>query len=73
LLIGKLKFSCGVEFTSNVEGIIGDLFLNRDTNEKFKKWLKEEKQVNNDTILPTNIETSVRLHKYKILVYDIKS
>jgi len=62
-----------VEFTSNVEGIIGDLFLNKEANEKFKIWLKEEKQMNKESILTTNIETSVRLYKCKILVYDIKS
>lgn len=62
-----------MEFTSNVEGIIGDLFLNKEANEKFKIWLKEEKQMNKESILTTNIETSVRLYKCKILVYDIKS
>jgi hypothetical protein len=40
-LINKLKLLCGVEFTSNLEGMINDYFNNKDLNEKYKFWLRE--------------------------------
>jgi cullin 1 len=39
-LINRLKLQCGIEFTSNVEGMIGDYFSNKDFNEKYKTWMK---------------------------------
>jgi hypothetical protein len=59
VLINKLKLTCGVEFTANVEGIVCDFYINRESNEKFKIWLKEQKQLNNESIIPTTIETNV--------------
>ena len=39
-LINKLKLLCGMEFTSNLEGMIGDYFNNKDLNEKYTIYLR---------------------------------
>jgi hypothetical protein len=45
-LINKLKLLCGIQFTANVEGMINDYNLNKDLNEKYKIWMKENKNNN---------------------------
>jgi hypothetical protein len=41
-LIGKLKCLCGVDYTSNVEGMMGDYNSCKELNEKYKVYLKNK-------------------------------
>ena len=37
-LLTKLKVQCGVEYTKNIETMIGDYFLNKDINQNYLKF-----------------------------------
>lgn len=39
--ISRLKFTCGSQFTSKLEGMINDLGMSSDTNQKFKSYLRK--------------------------------
>ena len=41
VIINRLKLLCGVEFTSSLEGIICDYYLNKDLNEKYSIHLRK--------------------------------
>ena len=41
-MIGKLKLSCGSQFTSKLEGMISDLSIGKDHLEKFKAFQKND-------------------------------
>jgi hypothetical protein len=44
-MIGKLKSTCGYEYTSKLQRMFTDMSLSRDMLERFKNWC-EEKTVN---------------------------
>lgn len=54
-LISKLKLQCGVEYTSNVEGMISDYYNNKDFNERYKLFLKE-----NSSMYKSNTQSYVK-------------
>lgn len=61
-LICKVKLLCGVEFTSNIEGMMLDYYSTREVNERYKTFLKSG---NTDSVLP-KIENNVK-NKYLII------
>jgi hypothetical protein len=56
VLVNKVKLICGVEFTSNIEGMFTDYQSGRELNTKYKTWERENKD-NSNLIMP--IETNV--------------
>jgi hypothetical protein len=55
-LINRLKLLCGMEFTSNLEGMINDYFQNKDLNEKYKLWGRGQE-------IKSPVETNVKIFK----------
>mmetsp|Transcript_1822 Transcript_1822/g.4144 ORF Transcript_1822/g.4144 Transcript_1822/m.4144 type:complete len:766 (-) Transcript_1822:24-2321(-) len=44
-MIGKLKLSCGYEYTSKLQRMFTDISLSRDLQERFKTWLEAKKNI----------------------------
>lgn len=63
-LINKVKLLCGVNYTSNIEAMVGDYLSNKDLNENYKIWFKKHQSGLN---LQLPVETNVSIN-YKLLI-----
>ena len=77
-LINKLKLLCGVEFTSNLEGMINDYFNNRELNEKYMTWYNSNLNSNNQNsqsslskMRISDTKVKKKLKYKKLLIYLI--
>jgi hypothetical protein len=68
MFITKLKLMCGVTFTSNIEGMLGDFMNSRDLNDNYRNWAKDNSNYLEDG---NNIEFNVRILIIQDNIIDI--
>lgn len=58
LMISKLKLRCGSQFTSKIEGMLTDLSIANDHQEKFSKYLKDKEIILSSSSSSTSTSAS---------------
>jgi cullin 1 len=59
-MIAKLKFQCGTQFTSKMEGMLTDIFLGQDQKQAFEQFLRKQSSSSSNLTVDLSVQVLSR-------------